>query len=202
MEHQHEPGSIGDLMLKAAEHCANKQRAKAAQLHKDAATDKARGDLFYAAGEWDRAAGAHGQAMKREAVAKACEDAAADLVEAFKLEALDEAETVHLGVGEGYEGLPPERPHQEPAENLPTELDRLSREQLLQVTNGILRVTGCLLERPLDGEWLWTLTSDEGTLRRLPDGATVADAQREAAILRAAESAASSKLETTDLNPH
>lgn len=208
MDNQHEPGSIGDLMLKAAEHCANKQRDKAAKLHKYAATDKAHGDFFYAAGEWDRAAGAHSQAMKREAVAKACEEAAADLVEAFKLEALDESATVHLGVGEGDAGLPPGPPHPEPAENLlhlfdidELPIEQLSRRQWEHLAIGIERATDWILCSPINGDWVWALQDRHGERVAVSGFTTAGEVFRIAMEHANAEKFASSKLETTDLNP-
>jgi hypothetical protein len=208
MEHQHEPGSIGDLMLKAAEHCANKQRAKAA-LHKDAATEhKARGDWFYQAGEWDRAARAHGQAMKREAVAKACEEAAADLEDAFHLDTQDEQETVHLGVGEGDAGLPPHPPHPEPAENLlhvfdidELPLEQLSRRQWEHLAIGIERATDWILCSPINGDWVWALQDRHGERVAVSGFTTAGEVFRIAMEHADAEKFASSKLETTDLNP-
>lgn len=169
MEHQHEPGSIGDKMLKIAETCAATQRAKAKQLHHDAATEKAQGDSFYKVGEWDRAAGAHGQAMRKEAIAKACEEAADDIEQSFGLEGHPEPEKGHRGVGEGDAGLPANPTHPEHAENLldifeidELPLEQLSRKQFEHLAIGIERATDWILCAPQAGDWFWALQDEAG----------------------------------------
>lgn len=207
MEHQHEPGSIGDLMLKAAENCAQRQREKAIQLKKDAATDKARGDSFYKAGEWNRAAGEHGRALKREAIAKACEDAAADIEKEFGLYPPQDDEKRHNGVGEGDAGLTVTPPHPEHAENLTSifeidelPLEQLSRKQWEHLAIGIERATDWMLLAPVGGGWQWGLQDKSGAVVWLSGLMTAREVFDRAMRWKSADDAEFSKLETTDLN--
>lgn len=196
------------MMLKAAENCAARQRAKAIQLHKDAAADKARGDSFCKVGEWDRGAREHSRALKREAVAMACEDAAADIEREFGLLADPETTSEHRGVGEGDAGLASAPPHPEQAENLHSifeidelPLEQLSRKQWEHLAIGIERATEWLLLAPINGDWQWGLQDKSGAVVGLSGLMTAREVFDRAMRWKSADDASFSKLETTDLNP-